>query len=75
MNLTTRILLAILALFLLQMAVVIGMTCRDSEFPCKGSNKVCVPLDKYCDGKSDCQDGSDEPKHCSGKSRKQNLII
>ncbi|EDV97969.1 GH14406 [Drosophila grimshawi] len=44
------------------------LACRVSEFSCKGSGNsgnICVPLDKYCDGRSDCADGSDEPKHCS----------
>ncbi|KAH8261683.1 hypothetical protein KR044_013262 [Drosophila immigrans] len=44
------------------------LACRVSEFACKGSGSIgsiCVPLDKYCDGRNDCADGSDEPKHCS----------
>ena len=41
-------------------------SCRISEYPCRGGAS-CVPLDKYCDGKDDCGDGSDEPKFCTGK--------
>mgnify|MGYP003507319968 CR=1 FL=1 len=32
-------------------------------FNCKGGNRERVPWVKYCDGVSDCDDGSDE-KHC-----------
>lgn len=42
-------------------------TCRISEFSCKGG-KLCLPLDRFCDGKDDCGDKSDEPKHCTGKN-------
>ena len=40
--------------------------CRISEFPCK-TNK-CIRLDRYCDGRDDCGDKSDEPPHCTGRS-------
>lgn len=39
--------------------------CKISEFACQGG-KICMPLDKYCDGKDDCGDASDEPKFCTG---------
>ncbi|XP_055538811.1 uncharacterized protein LOC129726149 [Wyeomyia smithii] len=39
-------------------------SCKISEFPCKGG-AFCVPLDKFCDGKDDCGDASDEPKMCT----------
>ncbi|XP_021696516.1 uncharacterized protein LOC5563894 [Aedes aegypti] len=39
-------------------------SCKISEYPCKGG-AFCVPLDKFCDGKDDCGDGSDEPKMCT----------
>lgn len=55
-------LLAALALKLL--GVCYG--CKISEYPCKGGAS-CVPLDKYCDGRDDCGDGSDEPKLCTGE--------
>lgn len=42
------------------------LSCRVSEFPCRGG-LICLPLDKYCDGKDDCGDASDEPKFCTGK--------
>ncbi|XP_055843991.1 uncharacterized protein LOC129910587 [Episyrphus balteatus] len=51
-------------LVLVLLAIKIGNACRVSEFPCRGSS-VCVPLDKYCDGKDDCGDASDEPKYCT----------
>jgi len=59
-------------LLLLSMLATLSLclACRVSEFSCKGSGSIgsiCVPLDKYCDGRSDCADGSDEPKHCSGE--------
>ena len=40
-------------------------TCKISEFACRIPTN-CLPLDKYCDGKDDCGDGSDEPKFCTG---------
>lgn len=43
-----------------------GLTCSSSEFSCPNS-KLCVPLDRYCDGRDDCGDKSDEPKDCTGK--------
>ncbi|KAL9905570.1 uncharacterized protein ACN2A1_005348 isoform 2-T2 [Glossina fuscipes fuscipes] len=52
-------------LLLMHQTITIVITCRVSEFPCKGSTTICVPLDKYCDGKADCEDGSDEPRHCT----------
>ncbi|XP_018785466.1 PREDICTED: uncharacterized protein LOC108966827 [Bactrocera latifrons] len=52
-------------LVLVQLAIMLGFACRVSEFPCKGNNNICIPLDKYCDGRADCEDNSDEPKHCS----------
>ncbi|XP_037949947.1 uncharacterized protein LOC119680967 [Teleopsis dalmanni] len=52
-------------LLLAQLAIALSIACRVSEFPCKGSRSICVPMDKYCDGRNDCEDGSDEPKHCS----------
>lgn len=41
--------------------------CKVSEFPCRGG-ALCLPLDKYCDGRDDCGDASDEPKYCTGNS-------
>lgn len=41
--------------------------CKISEFPCRGG-ALCLPLDKYCDGRDDCGDASDEPKYCTGNS-------
>ncbi|XP_059216973.1 uncharacterized protein LOC131994281 [Stomoxys calcitrans] len=52
-------------LIFVHLAVTIVIACRVSEYPCKGSTSICIPLDKYCDGKADCEDGSDEPRHCT----------
>ncbi|TMW46885.1 hypothetical protein DOY81_008035, partial [Sarcophaga bullata] len=49
----------------LQLTITIVIACEVSEYPCKGSTSICIPLDKYCDGKADCEDGSDEPRHCT----------
>ena len=39
--------------------------CTMAQFPCR--NQQCISLDKYCDGRKDCSDGSDEPSGCSRK--------
>ncbi|GAB0090204.1 prolow-density lipoprotein receptor-related protein 1-like [Sergentomyia squamirostris] len=52
-------------LLVLQLRIQLGHACRISEFSCRGPNGLCLPLDKYCDGKDDCGDGSDEPKFCT----------
>ena len=54
------------AFIIILLAITIGNACRISEFSCRGST-LCLPLDKYCDGRDDCGDASDEPKHCTGK--------
>lgn len=35
------------------------VACLDSEFTCYSDGK-CVPQTRRCDGRQDCQDGSDE---------------
>lgn len=46
--------------------------CSLSEFACSASADAaaeavvrCVPAVKYCDGRRDCPDGSDEPQYCT----------
>lgn len=39
--------------------------CSLSEFSCK--NGRCIPITKYCDKISDCDDNSDEPRFCTRK--------
>ncbi len=36
---------------------------KDSQFKC--DNDKCVSKTKYCNGKKDCSDGSDEPANCT----------
>uniref|UniRef100_A0A8D8UFI7 CUB domain-containing protein n=1 Tax=Cacopsylla melanoneura TaxID=428564 RepID=A0A8D8UFI7_9HEMI len=43
--------------------VVLSTGCRISEYGCR--NHRCVRLDQYCNGRDDCGDKSDEPKHCT----------
>lgn len=57
-------------LFILVSATILVQCCNVSEFACRIPTK-CLPLDKYCDGKDDCGDGSDEPKSCTGKLLKR----
>lgn len=50
----------------LVLTAMLASACKISEFACRGGS-LCLPLDKYCDGKDDCGDSSDEPKSCTGK--------
>lgn len=59
---TTSAAVIVIVAVLLQMVD----ACKISEFPC-GGGALCLPLDKYCDGRDDCGDASDEPKACTGK--------
>lgn len=34
-----------------------------TEFDCVGDGKMCIRLDRVCDGKNDCGNWQDEPKH------------
>lgn len=48
--------------------------CRDpeigcdvnSEFDCGGDGKMCIPLDRVCNGQNDCGNWRDEPKEFCG---------
>ncbi|XP_049834122.1 uncharacterized protein LOC126278200 [Schistocerca gregaria] len=42
--------------------------CRPSEFTCHKSAR-CVPLNRFCDQRHDCQDSSDEPRGCTPCNR------
>ncbi|XP_055602820.1 uncharacterized protein LOC129751377 isoform X2 [Uranotaenia lowii] len=55
---------SLVAALALKLAGLLVYACKISEHPCKGG-AFCVPLDKFCDGKDDCGDGSDEPKQCT----------
>lgn len=41
----------------------LSLICEDFEFECR-SDHQCIPLEKYCDGKNDCADESDELMCC-----------
>lgn len=64
--------------------------CTLSEFECSSSSSTvdeddddvttaaavrCVPSIKYCDGRRDCPDGSDEPHYCTREFNKQFTTI
>ena len=38
--------------------------CMNNNFECEDGTQV-VTRSRYCDGKVDCDDGSDEPQECS----------
>ena len=39
----------------------------ENQFPCQDTegNPLCISELQFCDGVSDCGDGSDEPSYCS----------
>lgn len=46
-------------------------TCDISEFRCPskdGQGSICLPMDRWCNGKDDCDNRADEPRSCSSKS-------
>jgi len=65
-------------------------TCTLSEFACTSSSSSaadeddddatgaaavrCVPSIRYCDGRRDCPDGSDEPHYCTREFNRQQII-
>lgn len=45
-------------------------TCDISEFRCPskdGQGTLCLPMDRWCNGKDDCDNRVDEPRSCSSK--------
>ena len=45
-------------------------TCDISEFRCPskdGQGSLCLPMDRWCNGKDDCDNRVDEPRSCSSK--------
>lgn len=44
-----------------------GLACAQSQFMCK-DNLSCLNLSKFCDGKIDCEDNSDEGPFCKLKA-------
>ena len=41
----------------------LNCNCTEHEFQCTFG--MCLSKTRYCDGVSDCADGSDEPENCS----------
>lgn len=63
---TTLLVLMLMAAVQLVATARVTHGCQISEFACRGG-ALCLPLDKYCDGRDDCGDASDEPKFCTGE--------
>ena len=43
-------------------------TCDMSEFHCISKNQsLCLPADRWCNGKEECDNRFDEPRSCSSK--------
>lgn len=45
-------------------------TCDISEFRCPskdGQGTLCLPMDRWCNGKDDCDNRVDEPRSCSSE--------
>ena len=42
------------------------MSCSKNEFSCAGGG--CVPWTLTCNGKKNCEDGTDEPSFCKKQS-------
>ena len=47
----------------------------DKEFDCGGDGKMCIPMERVCNGKNDCGNWADEPKErCGINECSQNLL-
>ena len=45
-------------------------TCDISEFRCPskdGQGTLCLPMDRWCNGKDDCDNRVDEPRSCTSE--------
>lgn len=68
-----RILLCLLSVLLLRMTTALMSAtefnqCDISEFRCPskdGQGSLCLPMDRWCNGKDDCDNRVDEPRSCS----------
>lgn len=83
MSTTTRqaVLMTFLWMLLLMTTVSVGLasfpaapsevnTCDISEFRCPskdGQGTLCLPMDRWCNGKDDCDNRVDEPRSCSSE--------
>ena len=50
-----------------------GQNCDISEFKCpakdgKQQAHICIPMDRWCNGKDDCDNRHDEPRSCTCKT-------
>lgn len=69
----TALMALVLALMLSSAAALAATefnTCDISEFRCPskdGQGSICLPMDRWCNGKDDCDNRVDEPRSCSSE--------